>query len=560
MPRIDVPFVIEGQTIKQTPVVELTAGGKNYFYATFAFDGLWDDIENPKATFSRLNEKAYIVPLTPTDNGYECEIPWEVMRTNGMFSVGVFGGDRLNTDVVFVKVICGCEEAGEEPRAPTVDWFCKVDKQVKEIEKTAEEAVANSENAADNCEKAVTRCEEAASAAKSVEEKANNGEFDGKTAYQYAVDGGYIGSEEDFTREVAFLATARKSAEQSAASAAKSAEDAESAMRYATIAADDAKQAVDDATTQAQNAEKSAQDASNCVSEVLNYAGDAHTFSQQAKESADDASKAAESILEETEKAKKYANNVFANALKGHKTGQAISADDVSPIEHELDIKITGENVEGTKVTRLGKNFANLAGLPETKKYKAVTDTISGYRIDDDGNIIITSCSTNIASLPYVGTNIKLSELCPEARVGMTMRLRVIDSYSEGASKGNVCIYLDKAATVWAFTETAKAITITQNMLDSNVVFYASYTPNAVRILSNFQIELGENATEYEPYREPVEATADEDGNVEGLMSLAPNMTVFGENGTVIDCAYNRDINKAFEEITQAMISMGANI
>lgn len=257
---------------------------------------------------------------------------------------------------------------------------------------------------------------------------------------------------------------------------------------------------------------------------------------------------------------KKYTDNIFTNALKGHKSGVAISASDVSPVEHELDIKLTGENVGGTKVIRLGKNFANLAGLPETKKYKAVTDTISGYRIDDDGNIIITSCSTEISSLPYVGTNIKLSELCPEARVGMTMRLRVIDSYSEGASKGNVCIYLDKAATVWAFTETAKAITITQNMLDSNVVFYASYTPNAVRTISNFQIELGENATEYEPYIVPSEAVADEDGNVSGLMSLAPNMTLVGENGTVIDCTYNRDINKAFEEITQAMVSLGANI
>ena len=136
MPRIDVPFVVDNQIIKQTPVVELTAGGKNYFYATFTFNELWDDIENPKASFSRLNETPYIMPLTPIDSGYECEIPWEVMRTNGMFSVGVFGGDRLNTDVVFVKVICGCEEAGEEPKPPTPDWFATMEKRIEEAEET----------------------------------------------------------------------------------------------------------------------------------------------------------------------------------------------------------------------------------------------------------------------------------------------------------------------------------------------------------------------------------------------------------------------------------------
>ena len=113
MPRIDIPFVVENQTIKQTPAAELAAGGKNYFYATFTFNELWDDIENPKATFSRLNERPYIMPLTPIDGGYECEIPWEVMQTNGMFSVGVF--------------------AGEEPKPPTPDWFNSVDEKIAEM-------------------------------------------------------------------------------------------------------------------------------------------------------------------------------------------------------------------------------------------------------------------------------------------------------------------------------------------------------------------------------------------------------------------------------------------
>ncbi|MBR3965475.1 MAG: hypothetical protein IKJ91_00210, partial [Clostridia bacterium] len=75
-------------------------------------------------------------------------------------------------------------------------------------------------------------------------------------------------------------------------------------------------------------------------------------------------------VPKENVASKKYVNQISANALRGKLSGAIVSADDVSPIEHELDIKLTGENVGGTKVIRLGKNFANLAGLPETKKYK----------------------------------------------------------------------------------------------------------------------------------------------------------------------------------------------
>ena len=55
--------------------------------------------------------------------------------------------------------------------------------------------------------------------------------------------------------------------------------------------------------------------------------------------------------------------------------------------------------------------------------------------------------------------------------------------------------------------------------------------------------------------------TADADGNVSGLMSLAPSMTLVTDNaGAVIECAYNRDTNKVIEELTNAIISLGGNI
>ena len=75
-----------------------------------------------------------------------------------------------------------------------------------------------------------------------------------------------------------------------------------------------------------------------------------------------------------------------------------------------------------------------------------------------------------------------------------------------------------------------------------------------------FQIEIGNTATEYEPYIEPITAVADAEGNVEGLMSLAPNMTLVSENGTVIDCTYNRDANKVITDLETKLNTLIATI
>lgn len=74
---------------------------------------------------------------------------------------------------------------------------------------------------------------------------------------------------------------------------------------------------------------------------------------------------------------------------------------------------------------------------------------------------------------------------------------------------------------------------------------------------SNYiQLELGSKATAYEPYIEHITATADAEGNVNGLTSASPNMTlVSNTEGVVIDLEYNRDINKAFAALQQAILS-----
>ena len=74
------------------------------------------------------------------------------------------------------------------------------------------------------------------------------------------------------------------------------------------------------------------------------------------------------------------------------------------------------------------------------------------------------------------------------------------------------------------------------------------------------QLERGTTATEYEPYK-GAEYTPTADGTVKGVTSLYPNTTLMTDtDGVIIDCEYNRDINKAFAELQAAIISLGGNV
>lgn len=131
MARIVIPFKVEKQHITQPTREAIVAGGQNYFYATFTINEVWDDIKNVRAVFNRDNISK-LMPLIETETGYECEIPWEVMSDKGSFQVGIFGGDRLLTDYAYVIVKEGCVVDGESPKAPSPDWFTKIEEDIED--------------------------------------------------------------------------------------------------------------------------------------------------------------------------------------------------------------------------------------------------------------------------------------------------------------------------------------------------------------------------------------------------------------------------------------------
>lgn len=83
------------------------------------------------------------------------------------------------------------------------------------------------------------------------------------------------------------------------------------------------------------------------------------------------------------------------------------------------------------------------------------------------------------------------------------------------------------------------------------IQFYLGETSNNVQF-KDLQIE-ADHASEYEPYVAPVEYAQGE-----AIESIHPGMTITTDTeGALVEVEYNRDINKAFEEITNAIISIG---
>ena len=69
-----------------------------------------------------------------------------------------------------------------------------------------------------------------------------------------------------------------------------------------------------------------------------------------------------------------------------------------------------------------------------------------------------------------------------------------------------------------------------------------------------FQLEVGEEGTDFEPYKEISEHTPASDGTVEGITSLSPNMTIFADTeGEIVECEYIKDTNKVIQKIADAL-------
>ncbi len=242
--------------------------------------------------------------------------------------------------------------------------------------------------------------------------------------------------------------------------------------------------------------------------------------------------------------------NEFANAIKGHLSGEIVRADDVSPVEHYLGVKVHGKNLFNADRIKPTGPFNNYAYI-----------TAAG-----GGAVTIYSNATDDG---YCATGLTLRDICPGIAVG---KVYTLNGTTE--AEGRPWMYFLGANVTVVY---GRSFTVTEELLGSNVVLSGINGKESGAgscTISNIQIEEGTVATEYTPYIDPTGVivtrygadetdntetfTPLEDGAVTGLTSLAPTMTLLSDTpGVVIDCTYNRDTNVVLAEILERITALG---
>ena len=170
---------INGQIVSVNKYKTTVAKSVKVSKVAFDFDESWDNL-SIFACFRNANiGQEYTVQITKP---YEVDIPWEVLQVAGKLEVGALG---LNNDGIvkptiwctISDIVNGVSTDGIESAEPTPEI-------VVQITETADKAmdVAN----------------DAYRIATSVKQSADAGLFDGKSAYEVAVDNGFQGTEQEW--------------------------------------------------------------------------------------------------------------------------------------------------------------------------------------------------------------------------------------------------------------------------------------------------------------------------------------------------------------------------
>lgn len=343
--------------------------------------------------------------------------------------------------------------------------------------------------------------------------------------------------------------TAKTEAEEAATNAQGHSNDAEEASSVATEQAEIAKQyatlaenaqdaagsfsvqaevSAGEAENAATQAEESARSAASYAQNAFGYAEKAEIASESALEAVTDAQSAkneAELSANEAKSVLKDGKNLFSNALKGNSSGISIGIGDASPIEHDAIIKTSSDTV-----TVCGKNLIDYR--------KAIKNTYDDVLVFDDSiNGIIFSglycLRFPLDTIIPAGSVISLSAKSEYFR----------DNYCEVKTTDKVVLSIKKIKNILLESdiEEVRFFKTNSGIREENMIF------------TDIQLEIGAEPTEYTDYKnhEVIEVV-----NGVAEVPIKDNFSVISTDAnTTVE--YNRDINKAFEELKNAILSLG---
>ncbi len=235
-----------------------------------------------------------------------------------------------------------------------------------------------------------------------------------------------------------------------------------------------------------------------------------------------------------------YANNSFSGALRGSASGEAVRLTDVSPIEHEIKIKLTAKSnysdFSGVTLKRYGKNL-----LPYPYKNTNIDYTFNGinYKVKSDGTVVLNGTANAqsyfiLAEPMVLNKGVYYLSGCPSGGQGSTYNIYFqYDNYSYYKADYGSGVKID----INEKKNCAVAINIGKNTTVSNLIFKP-------------MLEVGSKLTDFEERRTAVAYTPAVDGTVTGVTSISPDMTFLSDtDGIIINAEYNKDLNKAISEL-----------
>ena len=270
-----------------------------------------------------------------------------------------------------------------------------------------------------------------------------------------------------------------------------------------------------------------------------------------------DSHSADQQYLWSSEKTMEEVKQQFCNALKGSKSGGTVRIDDVSPANGELNVSVVRKNLipypyAFTTVVKKGITVtANSDGSISVNGTNDGTGTSNFFmqRIDLNKEIYVLSGGKVINTGKYASLTIDLykSNKYVKSLTNVTADGAVIDNSDNLYDYGSLSVVVSSGVTVSDLTIKPQLETGTSA---------TAYTPY-VSDLSKVTVK----AYETDPTDIKATYTPNEDGTVEGVTAISPTTTLTADNsGVVIKAEYNRDINKAFAELQQAIISLGGNL
>lgn len=256
--------------------------------------------------------------------------------------------------------------------------------------------------------------------------------------------------------------------------------------------------------------------------------GQAETAKNAAEEFAQAAKVSAQNAAREAIKAAEISSNV-ANALKGVVTGRTVIMTDVSPIEHKVSVKLSSDAMSDDAeviIRTYGKNWICYHDFHE---FGTGYDDYPESFITNvgDGTIKINGCRSDYQY--YMG-----SVYLPKGTY-----------YLSGAVNNTKLMLVDNESGTWVCEDYGNGAVYESNGGEVGIYLYTWNDAEFNNVIVKPQLEVGEVATEFEPYKGETITTTLADGAE--LKSISPNMMITVTNTTLvdIDCTYNRDINAA---------------